>query len=82
MCHEKTAVAAPTPASDGERIYALYSSNDVACFDLEGNLLCCVGSHLTTRTRAQPGHGFVPGRRRDTVIAQIEKRQRIVRGRA
>ncbi len=38
-CHEKISVATPTPASDGERIVASYSSNDVACFDLEGNLL-------------------------------------------
>jgi outer membrane protein assembly factor BamB len=39
MCHEKTCVAAPTPASDGERIFAIFSSNDLVCVDLEGNLL-------------------------------------------
>ena len=39
VCHEKMCVATPTPASDGERIFAFYSSNDVACLDLEGNLL-------------------------------------------
>jgi outer membrane protein assembly factor BamB len=39
MSHEKTCVAAPTPASDGERIFALYSSNDLFCLDLDGNLL-------------------------------------------
>jgi len=39
MCHEKTCVAAPTPASDGERIFAIFSSNDLVCLDLEGNLL-------------------------------------------
>ncbi|MDZ7617917.1 MAG: PQQ-binding-like beta-propeller repeat protein, partial [Patescibacteria group bacterium] len=32
------AVAAPTPASDGELIFAFFSSNDLACFDLAGNL--------------------------------------------
>jgi outer membrane protein assembly factor BamB len=37
--HPKTSVAAPTPASDGQRIFAFYSTNDVACLDLEGNLL-------------------------------------------
>jgi outer membrane protein assembly factor BamB len=37
--HPKTCVAAPTPASDGERIFAFYSSNDLACLDLDGNLL-------------------------------------------
>jgi outer membrane protein assembly factor BamB len=39
MCHEKTSVAAPTPASDGERLFAIYSSNDLVCLDLDGNLL-------------------------------------------
>ncbi|MGE3314785.1 MAG: PQQ-binding-like beta-propeller repeat protein [Planctomycetaceae bacterium] len=39
MCHSAMAVATPTPASDGKRIFASYSSNDVACLDLEGNLL-------------------------------------------
>ena len=38
FCHPKTAVAAPTPVCDGERIFAFFSSNDVACLDLEGNL--------------------------------------------
>lgn len=37
--HTKTCNAAPTPASDGERIFALYSSDDLICLDLEGNLL-------------------------------------------
>jgi len=39
MTHEKTSVAAPTPASDGQRVFALFSSNDLLCLDLEGNLL-------------------------------------------
>lgn len=38
ICHKKMSVATPTPASDGKRIYAFYSSNDVICLDLEGNL--------------------------------------------
>lgn len=38
MAHEKTCVAAPTPASDGERIFALFSSNDLICLDLDGKL--------------------------------------------
>jgi len=39
VCHPKSSVAAPTPASDGQRIFAFYSSNDLACLDLDGNLL-------------------------------------------
>ena len=38
MCHPKTSVAAPTPCSDGERVYAIFSSSDVVCYDLDGNL--------------------------------------------
>lgn len=36
--HPKTCVASSTPASDGQRVFALYSSNDLACLDLDGNL--------------------------------------------
>jgi len=39
MCNGKTSVAAPTPASDGERVAAIFSSNDIVCLDLDGNLL-------------------------------------------
>jgi len=39
MSHTKTCVAANTPCSDGERVFALFSSNDLFAFDLEGNLL-------------------------------------------
>lgn len=34
-----TCVAAPSPASDGKHIFAFYSSNDLACLDLDGNFL-------------------------------------------
>ena len=39
MCHEKTSVAAPTPASDGQHVVAIFSSGDVVCLDLDGGLL-------------------------------------------
>ena len=38
-CHPTSANAAPTPASDGKHIVAFFSSNDIACTDLQGNLL-------------------------------------------
>jgi outer membrane protein assembly factor BamB len=38
LCHPKTCMAAPTPASDGRHLVALFATNDIACFDLEGNL--------------------------------------------
>ena len=39
MCHDKTCVAAPTVCSDGSRVFALFSSNDLFALDLDGNLL-------------------------------------------
>ena len=39
MSHPKTSIAACTPCSDGKRVFALFSSNDLAAFDLDGNLL-------------------------------------------
>lgn len=38
-CHEKTCMAAPTPAWDGERLYALFATFDLFAFDAEGQLL-------------------------------------------
>jgi outer membrane protein assembly factor BamB len=37
--HPSSSVAAPTPASDGKHIVAFFSSNDLVCLDLDGNLL-------------------------------------------
>jgi outer membrane protein assembly factor BamB len=39
MTHPKTSVASSSPCSDGRYVFALWSSNDLAAFDLEGNLL-------------------------------------------
>lgn len=38
-CHDTSANAAPTPTTDGERVFVFYSSNDLAAYDLDGNLL-------------------------------------------
>tara|TARA_B100001027_G_scaffold80336_2_gene55028 strand:+ start:1464 stop:2660 length:1197 start_codon:yes stop_codon:yes gene_type:complete len=38
VCHNKTSVAASTLASDGQVLIAQFSSNDVFCLDLSGNL--------------------------------------------
>ena len=38
-CHPKTCMAAPTPATDGKAIYALFATGDVAALDRDGNLL-------------------------------------------
>ncbi len=39
MTHEKISAATPSPASDGRRIFAIFSSNDCAALDLDGDLL-------------------------------------------
>ena len=36
--HPKTCMAAPTPASDGKYLVALFATNDLICLDLDGNL--------------------------------------------
>jgi len=38
VSHPTTCNAAPSPASDGQRIFAFFSSNDLVCLDLDGNL--------------------------------------------
>lgn len=38
MSHPKTSIAACSPCSDGRSVFALWSCNDVAAFDLDGNL--------------------------------------------
>lgn len=39
MTYPKTAVAANSPATDGERVYALFSSNDLVALDFDGNVI-------------------------------------------
>ncbi len=73
MAHKKTNVAAPTPASDGERVYALYSSNDLICVDLDGNLIWMRGLTLdypnASNSLGMASSPIVAG---DTLVAQIE----------
>jgi outer membrane protein assembly factor BamB len=39
MCHPKTSMAAPTPATDGKSVYALFATGDLAAFTRDGDLL-------------------------------------------
>jgi outer membrane protein assembly factor BamB len=39
ICHKKTCVAASTIVSDGSLVVAQFSSNDVFCLDIRGNLI-------------------------------------------
>ncbi len=38
-CHPKTSMAAPTPATDGQHVYALFATADLVAYDRDGNLL-------------------------------------------
>lgn len=38
QCHVKTNMAAPTPVTDGQCVYALFATGDLACLTREGNL--------------------------------------------
>ena len=67
------AVADPTPASDGRHLLAFYSSNDLACFDLEGNLLWIRGlAYETPSTRNDVGMASSPLVIGQTVVVQME----------
>ena len=73
MCHPFGGVAIPTPASDGRHVVAFYSSNDLACFDLEGNLKWYRGLGLECpTTRNDVGMGASPLIVADTVVVQAE----------
>ncbi len=71
--HPTSAVAAPSPASDGERIYAFYSSNDLICLDLDGNLQWYRGlAHDYPKAGNDVGMAASPLVVDNTVVVQIE----------
>ncbi|GMQ80417.1 MAG: PQQ-binding-like beta-propeller repeat protein [Planctomycetia bacterium] len=73
LCHPVSAVAAPTPASDGRRIFAFYSSNDLVCLDLAGNLLWYRGlARDYPQARNDAGMASSPLVMGETVIVQVE----------
>ena len=73
VCNAYGGVAVPTPASDGRRIFVFYSSNDLACFDLEGNLKWFRGlAHDYPTARNDVGMGSSPLVLGQTVIVQME----------
>jgi outer membrane protein assembly factor BamB len=71
--HPKMSNASSTPASDGKRIFALYSSNDLVCLDLDGNLEWFRGLTVdfpnASNSLGMSSSPIVVG---DTLITQIE----------
>ena len=71
--HPTMANATPTPASDGKRIFAFYSSNDLVCLDLDGNLLWYRGlAHDYPKAGNDVGMSSSPVVVGDTVVVQVE----------
>lgn len=65
--------AAPTPASDGRLIFAFYSSNDLVCFDLDGNLQWFRGlAYECPAVRNDVGMASSPLVLGETVIVQLD----------
>jgi len=73
LCHPFSAVAAPTPASDGRHVFAFFASNDLICLDLDGNLVWYRGLAFDyPQAGNDAGMGASPVVVADTVVVQIE----------
>jgi outer membrane protein assembly factor BamB len=71
--HPSSANAAPTPASDGRAIFAFYSSNDLICLDLAGNLRWYRGlAYDFPKAGNDVGMSSSPVVVDNTVIVQVE----------
>jgi outer membrane protein assembly factor BamB len=72
-CHPKTCMATPTPTSDGKKIVALFSTNDLLCLDLDGNVLWMRSLH-EENPGATDGRGLAssPVLVGDTIVLHIE----------
>ncbi len=73
MCHEKTSVATPTACTNGNKVCVLFSSNDLFCLDVSGNLLWLRGITLDYPNVSNSlGMSSSLVMIDDTVIAQVE----------
>ncbi|PQO42580.1 PQQ-binding-like beta-propeller repeat protein [Blastopirellula marina] len=73
FCHSQSTPAAPSPVSDGKHVYAFFGSNDLACLDLDGNLLWYRGlGYEHPKAGNDVGMASSPLVIDETVIVQIE----------
>jgi outer membrane protein assembly factor BamB len=73
LCHPKTNMAAPTPVTDGERVYALFATADLVCLDKDGDLVwyrSLVGDHPTIGNNV--GMAASPTLWKDILIVPME----------
>jgi len=75
ICHPTSSVAANTPASDGKRVFAFFSSNDLVALDLDGNLLWYRGLTLENPSAANDvGMASSPLVAAGNVVVQVESK--------
>ncbi len=73
LTHPSSGNAAPTPASDGRYLFAFYSSNDLICLDLNGNLKWYRGLAFDyPKAGNDIGMSSSPAVADETVIVQLE----------
>jgi outer membrane protein assembly factor BamB len=73
LSHPSSANAAPTPTSDGQLIFAFFSSNDLVCLDLEGNLVWLRGlAYDYPHAGNDVGMASSPVVVDDVVVVQVE----------
>jgi outer membrane protein assembly factor BamB len=73
LTHPTSANAAPTPASDGEAVYAFFSSSDMVCLELDGALRWYRGLGLDyPKAGNDVGMSSSPVVIGDTVLVQVE----------
>ncbi|MBX9790097.1 MAG: PQQ-binding-like beta-propeller repeat protein [Pirellulales bacterium] len=71
--HPTSSNAAPSPTSDGRRVYAFFSSNDLVCIDLDGTVRWVRGLTYDFPTAVNDvGMSSSPVVVDDTVIVQVE----------
>lgn len=73
MTFPKIGTATSTPASDGQHIVALFSTNDLVCLDIEGNLMWYRGLNVdfpnVSNSLGMASSPVIVG---DTVVTQVE----------
>lgn len=73
QCNNKTSMAAPTPAADAGRVFALFATGDLAALDHDGNLLwyrSLVGDYPTIGNNV--GMAASPVLHKDALLVAME----------